>query len=104
MNVLVVVLLKLFTTKKKKKKEQNTTKRGISINIHGMIITIIIVMINLKINYSIIFLGIYFLTLLYQIKIFNLQNPSDCLKAFKVNNLSGLLVFLGFFILAIDAL
>ena len=68
------------------------------------LITIIIVMINIKINYSIIFLGIYFLTLLYQIKIFNLRNPSNCLKAFKINNLSGLLVFLGFFILAIDAL
>ena len=61
------------------------------------LITIIIVMINLKINYSIIFLGIYFLTLLYQIKIFSLQNPSNCLKAFKINNLSGLMVFLGFF-------
>ena len=68
------------------------------------LIIIIIVMINLKINYSIIFLGIYFLTLLYQIKIFNLQNPSNCLKAFKINNLSGLMVFLGFFTLAIDML
>ena len=68
------------------------------------LITIIIVMINLKINYSIVFLGIYFLTLLYQIKIFNLQNPSNCLKAFKINNLSGLMVFLGFFTLAVDML
>ena len=68
------------------------------------LIILIIVMINLKINYSIIFLGIYFLTLLYQIKIFNLRNPSNCLKAFKINNLSGLLVFLGFFTLAIDML
>ena len=68
------------------------------------LITIIIVMINLNINYSIIFLGIYFLTLLYHIKIFNLRNPSNCLKAFKINNLSGLMVFLGFFTLAIDML
>ena len=68
------------------------------------LITIIIVMINLKINYSMVFLGIYFLTLLYQIKIFSLQNPSNCLKAFKINNLSGLMVFLGFFTLAIDML
>jgi len=68
------------------------------------LITIIIVMFNLKINYSIIFLGIYFLTLLYQIKIFSLRNPSNCLKAFKINNLSGLMVFLGFFTLAIDML
>ena len=68
------------------------------------LITIIIVMINLKINYSIIFLGIYFLTLLYQIKIFSLRNPSNCLKAFKINNFSGLMVFLSFFTLAIDML
>ena len=68
------------------------------------LITIIIVMINIKINYSIIFLVMYFLTLLYQIKIFNLRNPSNCLKAFKINNLSGLMVFLGFFTLAIDML
>ena len=68
------------------------------------LIIIIIVMINLKINYSIIFLGMYLLTLLYQIKIFSLRNPSNCLKAFKINNLSGLLVFLGFFTLAIDML
>ena len=68
------------------------------------LITIIIVMINLKINYSIIFLGIYFLTLLYQIKIFSLRNPSNCLKAFKINNFSGLMVFLAFFTLAIDLL
>jgi len=68
------------------------------------LITIIIVMINIKINYSIIFLVMYFLTLLYQIKIFNLRNPSNCLKAFKINNLSGLMVFLGFFTLAIDTL
>ena len=68
------------------------------------LITLVIVMINIKINYSIIFLGMYLLTLLYQIKIFNLRNPSNCLKAFKINNLSGLLVFLGFFTLAIDIL
>ena len=68
------------------------------------LITIIIVMINIKINYSIIFLVMYFLTLLYQIKIFNLRNPSNCLKAFKINNLSGLMVFLGLFTLAIDKL
>ena len=68
------------------------------------LITLVIVMINIKINYSIIFLGMYLLTLLYQIKIFSLRNPSNCLKAFKINNLSGLLVFLGFFTLAIDIL
>ncbi len=32
--------------------------------------------------------------LFYQMKIFNLNNPSSCLKAFKSNNLFGLIVFL----------
>ena len=41
----------------------------------------------------------YFLTLLpfihlffYQIKIFNLNSPSSCLKAFKSNNFFGLII------------
>ena len=62
-------------------------------------ISIVLVMLNLNFNYSIIFLGIFILTLLYQIKIFKIKNPSNCLKAFKVNNWSGLMIFLSFFFL-----
>ncbi len=65
-------------------------------------IAIIFVMTNLKINYSFIFLIFFVLTLFYQIKIFNLNNSSSCLKAFKLNNLSGLMVFLSIFLLAIE--
>ena len=65
-------------------------------------VAIIFVMINLKINYSFIFLIFFVLTLFYQIKIFNLNNSSSCLKAFKLNNLSGLMVFLSIFLLAIE--
>ena len=64
-------------------------------------VAIIFVMINLKINYSFILLIFFVLSLFYQIKIFSLNNSSNCLKAFKLNNLSGLMVFLSIFLLAI---
>ena len=35
---------------------------------------------------------------IYQMKIFNLKNPSSCLKAFKSNNLFGLIVFINIII------
>ena len=38
---------------------------------------------------------------LYQIKIFNLKNPSTCLNAFKSNNFFGLIVFLNILIVKI---
>ena len=63
------------------------------------LISIILVMLNLNFNYSIFFLGVFTLTLIYQIKIFKIKNPSTCLRAFKVNNWSGLMVFLSFFFL-----
>ena len=64
-------------------------------------IAIMFVMINLKIDYSSIFLIFFIFTLFYQIKIFQINNASSCLKAFKTNNLSGFMVFLSFFLLAI---
>ena len=63
------------------------------------LIAITLVMINLDINFSIIFLGFFVITLIYQIKIFNIKKPSSCLRAFKINNLSGLMIFLCLFLL-----
>ncbi len=63
---------------------------------------ILFVMVNLEMSYSLIFLIIFVLTLIYQIKIFKINNPSNCLKAFKLNNLSGFAVFMSFFLLTID--
>ncbi len=63
---------------------------------------IIFVMINLKISFSLIFLLSFILTLFYQIKICIKKNSLECLRAFKLNNISGILVFLGFFSLTID--
>ena len=48
-------------------------------------------------NLFTIFLFIFFLSLIYQLKIFNEKKPISCLKAFKVNNLSGFLLFLAIF-------
>ena len=44
-----------------------------------------------------LFLTIFTLTLIYQIKKFHKKRPKDCLAAFKLNNFSGLLLFLGIF-------
>ena len=39
----------------------------------------------------------FILSLIYQIKIFNLNNPKSCLAAFKFSNFSGLLIFIFIF-------
>ena len=41
----------------------------------------------------------FILSLIYQIKIFKKDNPQSCLKAFKLNNISGLLLFLSILII-----
>ena len=55
---------------------------------------------SMKLNYNFyLFAIIPFIHLfLYQIKNFNLKNPSSCLKAFKSNNFFGLLIFLNIII------
>ena len=46
----------------------------------------------------IFFLGLYFISLIYQIKTFDKRKPQSCLNAFKINNLSGLFLFLSIYI------
>ena len=48
----------------------------------------------LEINFSLFFLISFFITLFYQIFKFNENKPADCLKMFKLNNLSGFFLFL----------
>ena len=52
---------------------------------------------NMGFNIFTLFLFMFFLSLIYQLKIFKKDNPNSCLKAFKTNNLSGLLIFLSIF-------
>jgi len=63
---------------------------------------ILFVMINLKINYSLIFSIFFAFSLFYQIKICQIKSPQNCLRAFKLNNLSALTVFVGFFLLTFE--
>ena len=65
-------------------------------------VAILFVMITLKINYCLIFLIIFIFSLFYQMKICKTRTSSDCLRAFKLNNISGSVVFLGFFLLAFE--
>jgi len=56
---------------------------------------ILILFLMMEINKYYIILSIFFmLTLIYQIKYFNINNPSSCLTAFKINNLTGIFIFL----------
>jgi len=48
---------------------------------------------NIGINLSTFFIFMFSLSLIYQIKIFNNDNPMNCLKAFKINNFSGIFMF-----------
>tara|TARA_Y100001970_G_scaffold244806_1_gene311329 strand:- start:256 stop:1119 length:864 start_codon:yes stop_codon:yes gene_type:complete len=51
----------------------------------------------IEINKTLIILSIFFiLTLIYQMKIFKPDRPETCLKAFKINNLTGMFVFIYF--------
>jgi 4-hydroxybenzoate polyprenyltransferase len=46
-----------------------------------------------------IFAILGFLTLIYQIKMFDKNNPKTCLKLFKLNNFTGLVIFIGIFLI-----
>ena len=58
--------------------------------------TILISLFNeeIGINFFTFLMLIFFLSLLYQIKKFNKNDPLSCLKAFKINNYSGFFLFL----------
>ena len=52
----------------------------------------------LQINfYYFMFCALFILSLIYQIIIFKKDNPQSCLKAFKHNNITGILIFLFIF-------
>ena len=49
------------------------------------------------INFFTLFLSVFFLSLFYQIKTFKKEKQESCLMAFKINNLSGLILFLSIY-------
>ncbi len=50
---------------------------------------------SIKFNFFSFFLLLFSISLIYQIMKFDKNNSSTCLKMFKLNNLSGLLLFMG---------
>ena len=62
---------------------------------------LLFVVISLEINYFLIFLLFFMISLFYQIKVCDVKNSAMCLKAFKFNNLSGFLVFLTLYLTAL---
>ncbi len=50
-------------------------------------------------NYTTILFIVYVLSLIMQIYIFNKKSPQNCLEAFKLNNFSGLILFISIFFL-----
>ena len=54
---------------------------------------------SLKLDFPTFFIFLFFLSLAYQILKFNENNPSSCLQIFKLNNFSGLFLFLGIYLI-----
>ena len=55
---------------------------------------------KLGLNSSTLLMTIYILSLIYQIIKFRKNDPKECLKNFKINNLSGLFLFSGIFLIS----
>ena len=78
-------------------------KKNIKLFVSGCYLTSFLLIIfifqkSLGVNLSTLFMLIFFFILIYQIKIFEINNPSNCLKAFKINNYSGIFIFLSIFL------
>ena len=77
-------------------KFKKNIKLFVSINFSLSIILLLFFFNNSFINYlSSLFILFFFLSLVYQVYIFDKKKPLKCLHAFKINNLSGLFLFLG---------
>ena len=63
---------------------------------YGLFVSLILYLcFVMNIDKTIIILSIFFiLTLIYQMKIFKVNKPESCLKAFKINNLTGMFVYI----------
>ena len=66
------------------------------------VLFVLILCLMMKIDKYLLALSAFFiLTLIYQIKFFKIDNPKSCLVAFKINNLTGIFVFLFIFSLTV---
>ncbi len=79
-------------------KFKNNLKKFVTMSYLITITTLIYLFIRtFKFNFSTLFIFLFFLSLIYQIVIFKKNEPASCLNAFKVNNYSGLFLFLGIY-------
>jgi len=59
---------------------------------------ILIMFLMMEIDKYLLLLSVFFiLSLIYQSKIFKINNPKSCLAAFKINNLTGIFIFIFIF-------
>ena len=80
-------------------KFKNNIKKFVTISYLITISTLIFIFYdNLYFNFSTFFVFLFIASLIYQIFYFKVQNPLTCLKAFKLNNYSGLFLFLGIYL------
>ena len=62
------------------------------------VLFILLMFLVMEMNKYLLLLSIpYILSFVYQLKIFNINNPKSCLAAFKFSNFSGLLIFIFIF-------
>ena len=81
-------------------KFKNHMKLFVSISYAISSLTLIYIFKNyLGVNYFTIMLALFVFSLFYQIFKFNKENSNSCLKMFKLNNFSGLVLFLGILII-----
>ena len=76
-------------------KFKNNVKVFVGICYSLFVLCILILGFLMELDKYLLTISIFFiLSLIYQIKIFKIDNPKSCLFCFKINNLTGLLVFL----------
>jgi 4-hydroxybenzoate polyprenyltransferase len=77
-------------------KFKKNIKQFVGINyILSSLLIIYLIKNEIGFNFITFFILIFILTLIYQIQIFDKTSPRSCFKAFKLNNFSGLNMFLG---------
>ncbi len=69
------------------------------VNCYSLCVLLILILgLVMEINKYLLPLSLLFITTLaYQVKIFKISSPSSCLTAFKINNLTGIFIFLFIF-------
>jgi len=79
-------------------KFKNNIKKFVTMNyLIAFLISVILLKNFIGFNYFTFFLIFFGISLSYQIFKFDRKDPLSCFKAFKINNISGLLFFLALF-------